>query len=221
MSNVKILCTSDGSHTLTSSEFGECYHSANGAIQESLHVFINAGLKAVLKPRLKVLEIGFGTGLNALLTLMEAEKGGYHIYYESVEKYPVDISIINQLNYCQHLNISREKYFLPIHNCAWGEAEQLTDSFTLKKVQSDLQTYLPSYFDFDLIYFDAFAPDTQPELWSVNIFATIFQHMSSGGVLVTYSSKGLVKQHLRGVGFTVKRLPGANGKRHMLQAVKP
>ncbi|MDR0659297.1 MAG: tRNA (5-methylaminomethyl-2-thiouridine)(34)-methyltransferase MnmD [Prevotellaceae bacterium] len=220
MSDMRIISTADGSHTLQSLTERECYHSINGALQESRHVFIDAGLRKVISQQpLNVLEVGFGTGLNALLTLLQAEKT-CRVFYEAVEKYPVAIDIIDQLNYCDVLEVDKEKYFKPLHFSGWSKNISITDTFVLKKCHTDLLHYTPSREDFNLVYFDAFSPDSQPELWSVEIFSTIYQHMKKGGVLVTYSSKGLVKQSLRSVGFTVERLAGAPGKRHMLRATK-
>ncbi len=217
---MRIVCTADGSHTLESSTGGECYHSTNGALQESMHVFINAGLKAVAGNQLNILEIGFGTGLNALLTLLEAEQKDCGIYYETIEKYPIDIDIASQLNYCDIFSVDKEKYFKPLHTSDWDKNVAISDGFVLKKCQVDILSFTPSRTDFNLVYFDAFSPDSQPELWSVDVFSKIYQHLQKGGVLVTYSSKGLVKQNLRSAGFTIERLQGAKGKRHMLRATK-
>ena len=217
---MRIILTADGSHSLESSIEAEAYHSVNGALQESQHVFIGAGLKAIKETTLNILEIGFGSGLNALLTLLEAEKEGLNVYYEAIEKYPIESDIVNQLNYCEILNISKEQYFFPLHTCAWDKEFSITDSFTLKKCKADLCLYHSLCNNFNLVYFDAFSPDTQPELWSVDVFSNIYQRMQRGGVLVTYSSKGIVKRNLRDVGFTIERLAGAKGKRHMLRAVK-
>lgn len=217
---MRIISTADGSHTLESSIEGECYHSTNGAIQESQHVFIDAGLRFVQNNQLNILEIGFGTGLNALLTMLETELTGRSVYYEAVEKYPIPIDIVKQLNYDNILCINRNQQFQQLHTSDWDRTITLTDRFILKKCRTDLLSYFPSCSDFNLVYFDAFSPNTQPELWSVEVFSTIYQHMRNGGVLVTYSSKGLVKQNLRSVGFSIERLAGASGKRHMLRAVK-
>ncbi len=185
-----------------------------------MHVFINAGLRAVSGNQLNILEVGFGTGLNALLTLLEAEQMACKIYYEAIEKYPISVDIAGQLNYCDILKVDAEKYFKPLHTCTWNKAVPITADFVLKKCQADILSFAPSHTAFNLVYFDAFSPAAQPELWSVDVFSTIYQHMQSGGVLVTYSSKGLVKQSLRNAGFTIERLAGAKGKRHMLRATK-
>lgn len=221
MPSVQVVPTADGSYTLETLAGKECYHSTNGALQESQHVFIDAGLKMAKKEeQLNILEVGFGTGLNALLTLLEAEKNSCKIYYEAVEKYPISIDTANKLNYCEMLRVDKEHYFYPLHACPWGVETPIMSSFILKKCKADLLSFTPSRNRFKLVYFDAFSPDSQPELWSVGVLSKIYQHMQSEGVLVTYSSKGIVKQNLRSVGFIVERLAGAKGKRHMLRAIK-
>lgn len=217
---MRIVCTADGSHTLESSIGGECYHSINGALQEAMHVFIDAGLKAVAVNPLNILEVGFGTGLNALLTLLKAEQMACSVYYEAIEKYPIGVDVAAKLNYCSLLNVDEEKYFKPLYASGWDRGVAISDSFVLKKCRADILSFIPSRADFHLVYFDAFSADSQPELWSVDVFAAIYRHLQKGGILVTYSSKGLVKRNLRSAGFTVKRLEGAKGKRHMLRATK-
>ena len=211
----ELLITADGSHTLYVPELNEHYHSINGAVQESLHVFINAGLNFVSKDFIKILEVGFGTGLNALLSLIEAEKQNKKIYYESIEPYPIEPEIWQNLNYAT----KSADYFVSLHTAEWNKEMKITEHFTLKKLNVLLNDY-QTLQKFDLIYFDAFAPDIQPELWSKAVFDKMYNSLNVGGVLVTYSSKGLVKQNLRDAGFTVTRLKGAGGKRHMVRAVK-
>jgi tRNA U34 5-methylaminomethyl-2-thiouridine-forming methyltransferase MnmC len=213
-----IILTADGSHTIKSNHFNECYHSAHGAIMESLHVFIEAGLKQIKKSQLAVLEIGFGTGLNALLTMLEVEKTGQHVFYEAIDPYPINFSIADALNYPNILNIDKQ-LFMQLHQREWGEPVDLTPRFTLHKVKANLLNYNPQS-PFDLIYFDAFSPETQPELWTAEVFENIYSLLNSNSILTTYSSKGLVKQNLRKAGFRIERLPGAGGKRHMIRAVK-
>ena len=219
MSSMRVICTADGSHTVESAIEGECYHSTNGALQESRHVFIEAGLKAVAEKQLNILEVGFGTGLNVLLTLLETEQSACKVYYETIEKYPIGVDVASQLNYCDMLGISSER-FSTLHTCDWDVDVSLSDNFVLKKCNTDLLSFHHSGSSFNLVYFDAFSPSSQPELWSVDVFSNIYRQMQEGGVLVTYSSKGMVKQNLRSVGFSVERLAGAQGKRHMLRARK-
>ncbi|MCL2133891.1 MAG: tRNA (5-methylaminomethyl-2-thiouridine)(34)-methyltransferase MnmD [Bacteroidales bacterium] len=217
----RLIVTADRSHSFFVTELRESYHSTNGALSESQHVFINAGLNYVncrnraypVSTEVMVLEMGFGTGLNTLLTWLYAEEQKMPIYYEALEKYPLTEKEVALLNYPE-----REK-LAALHACKWEESVQLTSNFTLCKRQVDVLDYRPRQ-SFDLIYFDAFAPDVQPELWSSDLFAKLYAAMSKGGVLVTYSAKGLVKSALRAAGFEVQRLPGASGKWHMLRGIK-
>ncbi|MDR0755246.1 MAG: tRNA (5-methylaminomethyl-2-thiouridine)(34)-methyltransferase MnmD [Prevotellaceae bacterium] len=217
--SVHIVKTADGSHTVKIADIDEHYHSVNGALSESLHVFINNGFYYVNKNRFNILEIGFGTGLNAMLTFMEAEKSDRIAEYTALELYPVDKEIFCKLNYAEILNVDSNKYFLPLHTCEWNKSIELSKNFTFKKINIDLNKYTDDKL-FDVIYFDAFAPDKQSELWSERIFEKMFSILNNGGILVTYSSKGEVKRSMRSVGFTVKRLQGAAGKHHMIRAEK-
>ena len=212
----KIIITSDKSPTIYVPELNEHYHSVNGAVQESEHIFINAGLKQIKKDTINILEVGFGTGLNAVLTYVEAEKNNKKIYYEAVEKYPLSIDIIENLLV---ENFPEKNLTLKMHKANWDKKVKISETFSLKKIKVDLKKYIPDNF-FDLIYFDAFAPDKQPDLWTEEIFTKLFKVTNKNGILVTYSAKGIVKQALRNSGFTVKRLPGPAGKHHIVQAVK-
>ncbi len=212
---LKKVITADNSPTLYVPELDEHYHSVNGAIQESMHVFINAGFKQTEKNTINILEVGFGTGLNALLTLTENETQKKDIYYEAIEKFPLDIEIINQLEF-KGFNYN---VFLQIHKPEWEKETYLNKYFVLKKLKTDLIDYEPNK-KFDLIYFDAFAPDKQPELWTENIFEKLYKSTNTDGIFVTYSAKGIVKQALRNVGYKVQRLDGPKGKRHMVRAIK-
>ncbi len=214
----QIITTNDGSHTLINEQFNETYHSERGAILEAMHVFVEAGFRQIKKSQIAVFEVGFGTGLNAWLTMLEAEKTGQHVYYESIELYPIDFFTSNALNFAALTNADFEGFEL-LHRCEWGKPVAITPHFTLHKINSNLLEY-NLIRDFDVAYFDAFSPETQPELWSKDIFQKIYNSLNINGLLTTYSSKGLVKQNLRAVGFTVQRLQGASGKRHMLRAVK-
>jgi len=212
---LKKIITADNSPTLYVPELDEHYHSVNGAIQESMHVFINAGFKQIKKDKINILEIGFGTGLNTLLTLTENKYLKRNIYYETVEKFPLDIEIINQLEF-KGLN---NELFLQIHKSDWGKNIEINKSFILRKIEIDLLNY-ESNKKFDLIYFDAFAPEKQAELWTEKIFEKLYKATGHTGILVTYSAKGTVKQALRNVGYKVERLQGPKGKRHMVRTKK-
>jgi tRNA U34 5-methylaminomethyl-2-thiouridine-forming methyltransferase MnmC len=217
--NIHIIKTLDGSHTLKVDNIGEHYHSVNGALQESQHVFINNGFYYINKNKFRIIEIGFGTGLNAMLTFTEAEKYNKHVDYTALELYPVDEKIFFKLNYAEILNIDCEKYFLPLHTCEWNKTIKLSENFMFKKINIDLNKYVNNEL-FDIVYFDAFAPDKQNELWTETVFKKMFALLNEGGILVTYSSKGEVKRNMRIAGFTVIRLQGAAGKHHMIRAIK-
>jgi len=211
---IKVI-TYDNTPTLFHPELNEHYHSINGALQESLHVFINAGLKMIEKNEINILEVGFGTGLNALLTFKEIQNTQKHIFYEAIEKYPLPQSIINELF---NDDLFRNSVFSEMHKINFGKI-QLSENFILNKIETDLIHYKPKI-KFDLIYFDAFSPEKQPELWTESIFKTIYNATSENGLFVSYSSKGIVKEALRKAGFKVYRLKGPAGKRHMVRAVK-
>ncbi len=210
--------TSDRSHTLWHPLYGENYHSLHGAIQESLHVFIGEGYRHTDAEPLHILEAGFGTGLNALLTLREVLQSGRHVHYTAVELHPLPPELVRQLNYPALLEMD-ERFFLSLHEAPWGSNKMITPGFTLLKLESDL---LASSFPgmYDLVYFDAFSAAVQPELWTEEVFGRIGRHMHKGGVLVTYASRGNVRRALQRCGFTVEKVPGPPGKREMLRAVK-
>lgn len=208
-----IETTGDGSATLRSALHGDTYHSTHGAAAESRHVFIESGFNHIPADPARILEVGFGAGLNAWLTLTEAAIQGRRVEYTAVELHPVPADIAAALGYTD------EGRFMEMHRSPWGEAAEISEGFRLLKLASDLAVTEFSGI-FDLVYFDAFAPDTQPELWTEAVFGRIYGAMAAGGTLVTYSAKGSVKRALRAAGFAVERLPGAPGKRHMLRAVK-
>lgn len=214
-----IKTTKDGSHTIYNQQFDETYHSENGALQEANHVYINSGFRFLNLENITIFELGFGTGLNAFLTLLEAEKQQIKVKYISVEKYPLSSTEIEKLNYCDFFSEENKKKFDKIHELEWGREVVLNEWFTIQKEKKD---FLEFIFDekIDLVYFDAFSYNSQPELWSEQIFSKIFQAMKPNSVLVTYSAKGVVKQNLRAAGFEIQRLKGAGGKWHMLRAIK-
>lgn len=219
----EIRLTEDGSCTLHVPEIDECYHSVHGAVQESIHIFIDAGLRAFLfagKPEnlIRVLEIGFGTGLNALLTLSEAEKLKTAIHYTSLELYPLAAHDALQLNYPEMLHTDR-RLFEKIHLLPWETAEEITPYFTLHKIKADFTAYEPREM-FDVVYFDAFSPEKQPELWTEDGFGKIYASSGGGAVLTTYCAKGAVRRALQSVGYIVERLPGPPGKREILRGRK-
>ena len=208
-----IESTEDGSQTLRHPVFGDSYHSQHGALSESRHIFIRNGFETISKPYIRILEAGFGSGLNALLTLHAAETHRRKVHYTAVELYPIDTATVHALGYAS------DPRFTALHEALWDTETDITPLFRLKKIAGDLANQLFET-TFDLVYYDAFAPDTQPELWSEELFGKIFARLEQGGLLVTYSAKGSVKRALRAAGFEVRRLEGAPGKRHMIQAIK-
>ncbi len=221
MENIFIEETEDGSHTLYVPDLDEHYHSTHGAIQESSHIYINAGLKYIFKQDISVLEIGFGTGLNAYLTLLESNKSKVKINYWGLESRPLSSYIINQINYPYLLQQDRT-LFDDLHECEWGSVNTISSQFSLCKLNIDITTSkLFSVIGiFDVIYYDAFAPDKQEKVWAIEIFDFLFKHTSKGGVLVTYCAKGEIRRRLQQVGYRVERLPGPKGKREILRAIK-
>ncbi len=220
---IQLKLTSDGSHTLTTDQFeGEIYHSINGAINESKTVFIEAGLKPLLlknPEKLNILEIGFGSGLNAFLTLIETLIGkATHIKYVGVDAFPVSKEIAAQLNYPGLLNF-QTKNFLELHECEWNKEILINVYFILHKIQADFKKFALSE-KFDLVYYDAFSPATQPELWEQPMLQKIYDLMKPNGVLTTYCAKGAFKRTLRTIGFQIEPLPGPLGKREITRAIK-
>jgi len=220
MDSSNIVLSKDGSHTLFSSRFGEHYHSSFGAIQESMHIFIEAGLKSVTfqNSRLNVFEVGFGTGLNALLTFRHALLNDFSVNYYAVEAYPVVNEVVTGLNYPVLLEVDQE-VFASMHHSS-GKLTAITPFFNLALMPVRLQDVQLESDYFDIVYFDAFSPDTQPEMWSVSCFEKIYKAMKRGGVLTTYSCKGSVKRALKSAGFDIEKLPGPPGKREFLRARK-
>ncbi|MFB6342051.1 tRNA (5-methylaminomethyl-2-thiouridine)(34)-methyltransferase MnmD [Saccharicrinis sp. FJH62] len=219
---LKIKKTEDGSATLFVPELNEHYHSYKGAVRESLHVFIQAGLEELSRARknIRILEIGFGTGLNALLTLdYTFSDPELKVHYTTLEKYPLDLNLIIQLNYTAHSNNTIRELFSDIHQAPWNLVSEITDRFSILKLEADLTQEIDLE-NCDLVYFDAFAPEKQPEMWDEAIFETIYGAMNKGGILVTYCAKGEVRRRMQRAGFNVERLPGPPGKREMLRARK-
>jgi tRNA U34 5-methylaminomethyl-2-thiouridine-forming methyltransferase MnmC len=220
-----IVTTAEGIHTLKDHTMNECYHSIHGSLQESMHVFIENGLKAThpSAQKLSILEIGFGTGLNALLTYRENLSLNKLIHYTAVEAYPLPAELISKLNFFDFIDSSLQSVFFKMHDCNWFETVSLPSeeagNFFLFKIREDL---LELKFDdhYDLVYYDAFSPVHQPELWTFEVFEKIYHACHRGAVLVTYCSKGEVKRALAKAGFIVTSLQGPKGKREMIRALK-
>lgn len=229
----KIITTADGSKTIQIEDWNEQYHSVHGAIQEANHVYIKHGLlfhlaechlersrkvASISEIEISVLEIGFGTGLNALLTQLNAEELNLNINYVGVEAFPISSEELEQLNYTSQLQVSSE-LLKQLHSCSWEETHQITSGFKLKKQQLFFKD-ISAENQFDVIYFDAFGARVQPELWTEDIFKIMYKALKRNGVLTTYAAIGHVRRTLIALGFEVERLEGPPGKRHMLRAIK-
>ena len=219
---IKIIQTADGSTSFYHEELNETYHSKHGAIQESMHVFIAAGLLPLFKDKkeIHILEMGFGTGLNAWLSAIKSEEHQIKIIYTGIEAFPVKAEQVEELNYPNWgKNEFEKQLFFTIQDAPWETLIHISQQFRLKKVKSMFEGYQPDE-EFDLIYFDAFGPATQPELWSDEIFGKMYGALKTGGTLVTYSVKGSVRRAMKTAGFKVEKIPGPPGKREMCRALK-
>ena len=215
----EIITTSDGSSTIFLPELNEHYHSKHGAIQEAYHVFIRAGFDQFANQNISILEMGFGTGLNAFITILEAEKTHKTIDFVGVEAYPVAIEEASLMNYAAEINPEKQVVFNKMHEINWEEKTEIAENFCLTKRQQFFNDVVDIE-AFDLIYFDAFGYRVQPDLWSTEIFQKMYNALKPNGILVTYAARGVVKRSMIEVGFTVEKLPGAPGKREMFRARK-
>jgi tRNA U34 5-methylaminomethyl-2-thiouridine-forming methyltransferase MnmC len=216
---IQIISTSDGSFTLLNKALDETYHSRHGAVQESLYVFIKHGLDFVAKNKkdINILEVGFGTGLNALLTAQFAKANNVNIRYTSLEAFPVEENIWSKLNYVD--SPDSIALFERLHRTKWNQSETISLNFKLKKLETTLQLVTLEPNHYDLIYFDAFAPNKQPEMWEVTVLQKIADSMKPGGVFVTYCAKGQLKRDLQRLGMQVETLQGPPGKREMVRGI--
>lgn len=216
----EIIRTQDGSTTIHLPDWGESYHSKHGAIQEAYHVFIKNGLSLFQGEPVSILEIGFGTGLNAFITFLESERSGQQINYTGIEAYPVAADEIAQLNYVSELGAQGNiGDFERLHQCQWEQPCDLSGRFTITKRKQFFHTITDAGM-FDLIYFDAFGYRVQPELWSDEIFAIMFKSLKEKGTLVTYAARSPIKRNMQAAGFFVEKLAGPPGKREMFRATK-
>jgi len=212
---MNIVETLDGSHTIYLPAIDEHYHSVNGAVQESRHIFIDAGLKMCEKNEIRIFELGFGTGLNASLAILEAEQSGKNINYTAIELYPLTENEIAQLNYAEYFGTQ----FKEIHAADWNIDVRISPHFVIKKIVADF-TVFDLQEKYDVIFFDAFSPEKQPEMWTENIFSRLYKHCNKGSILTTYCAKGKVRRAMQAAGFAVERLPGPPGKREILRGIK-
>jgi tRNA U34 5-methylaminomethyl-2-thiouridine-forming methyltransferase MnmC len=218
---VKMIVTEDGSHSLFVPGLNETYHSRHGAVQESEHVFIQTGLLHLLEQtrNIRLLEVGFGTGLNIWLTLKVLQEKDAVAHCTSLETFPLPEQTYRLLNFSDGSDEHLRDAFMTMHHAAWNEAVVIEEGFILEKVQTTFQDFVPNK-KFNLVYYDAFGPPVQPEMWEPSIFEKMAQLMDEGGVLVTYCAKGQVRRNLEAAGFNVERLKGPPGKREMLRATK-
>ncbi len=220
----RLVATGDGSHSLYLPACNEHYHSSHGALRESQHIFIGCGYDEMAVNaggRLRILEVGFGTGLNALLTWERCDQGSSAVEYVAIEAFPVTVELASQLNYASCLaSPAAQEIFAAMHQCSWGIWSHLGENFSLLKLQTRIEDFEPVD-PYDLVYFDAFSPPIQPELWTRIIFDKLYRCMRRGAVLVTYCAKGEVKRNLKAGGFLLESLPGPPGKREITRARKP
>jgi tRNA U34 5-methylaminomethyl-2-thiouridine-forming methyltransferase MnmC len=216
-----IQLTEDGSHTIGIPDLGVTYHSIHGAIAESVHVFMEAGLDYLLKEEnlteLNILEMGFGTGLNVLLSLQWNRKNNIPIHYTTIESDPLNPDEYSILNYGNFLQLGQELQVL--HKAAWEQPIKINDRFNFEKVRVDLREF-ETIEKFHCVFFDAFSPNQQPELWTSEIFKKIYNMLLPSGILVTYCSKSIVRRALQEAGFQVSKIPGPRGKREMVRAIR-
>lgn len=217
MKDLEVRMTRDGSRTLFHPVLNERYHSVHGAVAESRHVFLGAGFRAIKKPHVDVLELGLGTGLNMLLTWIEAERLGVRVNYDAIEPLPLDPDILSDLDHCSSLSATeRSKAFMGMMQAPFN-ARSSQPGFHFRMLRDDSVLTSSAY---DVVYFDAFAPAHQPELWTIPVFERMHTLLRPTGVLVTYCAKGAVRRSMQQAGFLVERLPGPPGKKEMLRAVK-
>lgn len=219
--STELVLTEDGSYTLLNRKLGEHYHSIHGAVQESRHVFLEAGYRYICNKfrDISILEVGFGTGLNALLTLDASVKTGVNTRYHALDPFPPDWSVIEKINYCSHGGMEGfADDFRKMHQAMPDKEILLRANFTFSLSRSRLEDTYQGSGQYNLVYFDAFSPETAPELWEPGIFRKLRLIMDQGGVLVTYCAKGRVRRILQEAGFSAERLPGPPGKREMLRA---
>jgi tRNA U34 5-methylaminomethyl-2-thiouridine-forming methyltransferase MnmC len=219
MYRTRIIRTADGSDTLYVPEINEHYHSVYGAVLESEHIFVKNGFDFCKSNPVEIFEVGFGTGLNVFLTAIRNLNSGKEVRYTAIDKFPLPSSLTDSLNYKDFAIEECKEIMSKIHNCSWNSWQEVCNNFFLKKIKGDIITDSLNG-SFDLVYFDAFGPDKQPEIWSENIFNRISDMVKENGILVTYTVKGEIKRRLKRNRFSVSLLPGPPGKRQMLRAVK-
>lgn len=216
----ELIITEDGSSSIFIPEMDETYHSTHGALQEARHVFIENGLKRVGSESIKILEMGFGTGLNAFLTAINAEQLMKKVDYIGVEAFPVEQTMIDSLNYSELIGEEFHSVFTRIHKAEWEVSQVINPSFSIQKIKSKIQDYKITLDSLDVVFFDAFGPRVQSELWTEAVLGKMYSGLKQDGFLVTYCAQGQFKRNLKSVGFEVECVPGPPGKREMTLAFK-
>lgn len=219
---MELVLTADGTHTIYVPELDEHYHSVFGAVAESIFIYIQEGLRLFSgRKKIVLFECGFGTGLNALLTCIQAGQMNLNIEYHTIEKFPLPDNLVKKLNYPEisEISNSNKELFYKLHSADWNNKSCILEGFFLNKIHADLTCYEHSAM-YDLVYFDAFDPEKQPELWSEKVFRKLYEAMNPSGILVTYSVKGEVRRALQKAGFSLEKIPGPKGKREILRAVR-
>ncbi len=215
----EIIITNDGSTSIYIPEMDETYHSVHGAIQEAKHVFIKNGLGLISKKKINVFEVGFGTGLNAFLAAQYSEENNVLIHYHSIEAFTVELELINQLNYNSLINY-KIQILATIQTTEWEKEIAILETFYLRKIEAKMQDFDPEKESYDIVFFDAFGPRAQSEMWSIEILQKMHDCLIPNGKLVTYCAQGQFKRNLKSIGFKVENLPGPPGKREMTVATK-
>ena len=217
----EVILTADGSKTIYIPEMDENYHSTNGAFQEAMHVFIQNGIRTrISNDEITVFEMGFGTGLNALLTLVEAVNTDRQINYIGIEAFPVELELIQEINYEKLVDEQFTESFSLMHTFPWEERHIIHPNFTFQKIHAKIQDYQHVNSTVDIVFFDAFGPKVQQEVWTIDVLKKIYDVLKPNGILVTYCAMGRMKRDLKSLGFKVEGLPGPPGKREMTRAVK-
>lgn len=216
----KIIRTNDGSKTIYLPHLDETYHSSHGAIQEAIHVFMKHGIQSIEQQKITIFEMGFGTGLNALLSYIESEKSGIKIHYSGIEAYPIDFDVAMQMDYCSLLGKDHQFKFEQLHKTDWNTMNQLSNLFSFEKIHAKIEEFIPERTGFDIVFYDAFGPRAQEDMWKPVILRKMYDILNPDGFLVTYCAKGQVKRDLKSIGFEIEPLPGPPGKREMTRAWK-
>jgi tRNA U34 5-methylaminomethyl-2-thiouridine-forming methyltransferase MnmC len=216
----EIKITADGSSTLYLPELDENYHSDHGALQEAMHVFIENGLNTIKSNQISVFEMGFGTGLNALLTSIEAKKRTKQISYIGIEAFPVSTEHIEEINFVDMVGVEHSADFQQMHQANWNEKITINHNFDFTKIHSKIEEFCMPENEFDIIFYDAFGPRAQATMWEIPILEKMYKGLKPGGILVTYCAQGQFKRNLKSLGFEVIPLPGPPGKREMTKGVK-